>query len=263
MRVKALRVVAAVVLGLTALASQPSAQGVRSVSVEIDRPVFASQRASQWCWAASVANLFAYHGHAVPQARIVSEVYGVVANMRSGDYANMARLLNRRWTDESGDRFDSRLVAALDIANGVNAIDNDAIRQALRNNRPLVIGTTTHAMLVVGMQYTEIGGRVAQVVGVDLFDPWPGQGFRPARRDEVTPVPFGGSLMFIADARVTSAGSRTDDSRGPSRTRSAFGRSCQTQVGRCGPFFDQPALPVGSSCYCATQFGPAPGVVVQ
>lgn len=42
-----------------------------------------------------------------------------------------------------------------------------------------------------------------------------------------------------------------------------MGRSCQTSVGRCGPFYDQPAMPVGAACYCATPAGPVSGRVVQ
>jgi len=253
-----IRFVVCITVGLTILVSGSSAQGVRTASVALTAPIFANQQASQWCWAASVSNLFAYHGHDVSQARVVAEVYGTVANMRSGDYSNLSRLLNRSWLDDSGRRFTSRLAAALDILNGVNAINNDIIRDALDANRPLIIGTTNHAMLVVGMKYTEFNGHVAQVVGVDVFDPWPGQGLRPARQEEVTPVPLGGALMFIAEARIASGGS------GPSpRPTPRLGRSCQTQVGRCGPFFNQPALPVGSSCYCATPYGPATGVVVQ
>lgn len=197
-----MRLLACTAVGLALSLSPSSAQGVRSVSVQLTRPVFASQQASQWCWAASVSNLFAYYGYDVSQARVVSEVYGTPADMRSGDYANLSRLLNRTWRDDSGRPFRSRLVAALDILHGVNAINNDMIRDALADDRPLVIGTTNHAMLVVGMQFIEYNGRVAQVTGVQVFDPWPGQGFRPARREEVTPAPLGGALMFIAEAQL-------------------------------------------------------------
>jgi hypothetical protein len=29
-----------------------------------------------------------------------------------------------------------------------------------------------------------------------------------------------------------------------------YGRSCCTPYGKCGPFYNQPALPIGSACYC-------------
>ena len=59
-----IRLMFGVSLGM-ALASHSSAQGVRRSSVALNRPLFASQQASQWCWAASISNLFAYHGHDV------------------------------------------------------------------------------------------------------------------------------------------------------------------------------------------------------
>jgi len=30
-----------------------------------------TQQQDEWCWAASISNVFAYHGHPVSQARIV------------------------------------------------------------------------------------------------------------------------------------------------------------------------------------------------
>jgi hypothetical protein len=46
------------------------------------------------------------------------------------------------------------------------------------------------------------------------------------------------------------------------RTESAYGRSCETPVTRCGPFYNQPAQPVGSPCWCATPLGPSQGRVI-
>ena len=242
-------------------AAESPAQQIRSVSVSLDRPAFALQENSQLCWAATISNLFAYHGHPVSQTRIVTEVYGGLVNMRSGNYSNLSRLLNRPWQDDSGRPFSSRLTAAMDLLNGVVAITNNTIRDALASNRPLVIGTTNHAMLAVGMRYRDVGGQVAEVLGVDVFDPFPGQGFRSARPEEVTPVPRGGALMFIAEARISSSSATRE--RTPEPPAARLGRSCQTQLGRCGPFYDQPAMPVGSSCYCGTYSGPVGGVVVQ
>ena len=250
--------VAAVCLAL--LAASPIPQ-VRSVAVRLRGPVFAAQENSQLCWAATISNLFAYYGYRVTQSRIVSEVYGVPANIRSGNYSNLSRLLHRPWQDDTGQTFHSTLSAALDILNGVNAITNDAIRDALAANRPLVIGTTSHAMLAVGMQYTEVAGRVSNVLGIDLYDPWPGNGFRKAHPLEVTPVPLGGSLMFIAEARISPGSTDSGGRRVPPATE--MGRSCQTRLGTCGPFYNQPALPVGSSCHCVTPGGPVSGVVVR
>lgn len=176
--------------------------GALSASVDVTGAVFASQQESAWCWAATIANLFAYYGHPVSQARIVSEVYGAPINMRGGDYSNLARLLNRSWRDDRGRPFTATLTAAFDIVNAVDAITNDQIRDALKSNTPLVMGTTQHAMLVIGMTYVEAAGHVTDVRTVRVFDPWPGAGIRTLSRAEMTSVARGGALMFIAQANI-------------------------------------------------------------
>lgn len=183
--------------------SAPVAPTATTVTVNLNGARLSSQQLPLWCWAASIANLFAYSGHPVDQGRVVSEVYGVPVNMRSGDYSNLARLLNRPWRDDRGQLFTATLVAALDVLNGVNAINNDDIRDALRANTPLVMGTTEHAMLIVGMTFTEMNGHVAEVQAVRVFDPWPGVGLRTLSRSEMTAAPLGGTLMFIARARIS------------------------------------------------------------
>jgi len=180
----------------------PPPPNVTSVSVALSGGVLSSQQESLWCWAATISNLFSHYGHPVSQARVVSEVYGLPVNARSGDYANLARLLNRRWRDDRGVLFTARLNAALDVVNGVDAITNDQIRNALRSNRPLVMGTTTHAMLIVGMTYQDMNGLVGTVRSVRVFDPWPGVGVRDLSASEMAPAPRG-TLMFIADATIS------------------------------------------------------------
>jgi hypothetical protein len=175
----------------------------QTVSIDLRGAVFATQQDSAWCWAASIANLFAYYGYPVSQARIVSEVYGAPLNMRSGDYSNLARLLHRSWRDDRGRPFTSSLLAALDVPNGIDTMTNDHIRDALNANTPLVVGTTQHAMLVVGMHYTESNGRVSQVHAVRVFDPWPETGYRNLSAAEMTPATRGGTLLFIALARIS------------------------------------------------------------
>src|SRR5437879_2626146 len=46
---------------------------------------YASQRMSQWCWAASVSMLFRYFGHPLSQEKIVMAQYGRVVNLPAGN----------------------------------------------------------------------------------------------------------------------------------------------------------------------------------
>lgn len=52
----------------------------------------------------------------------------------------------------------------------------------------------------------------------------------------------------------------SDDTQDPGP---ALGRTCRTPWLTCGPFYNLPAMPVGSPCYCATPSGPINGLVIQ
>ena len=182
------------------LADQPV--GLQTASVELPQSPFAHQQATHWCWAASVANAFRSSGHAVSQERIVREVYGDVVNMRSGPNSNVAGLLDREWVDDAGGTFRARLIGLFDPAAGRDTFDSRAVVAALRSGRPLVLGTTSHAMLLIAATYRECDG-VTTIVEATVFDPWPGVGVRTLRSDEITPLNRHGSLAFIANFVVT------------------------------------------------------------
>lgn len=196
----------------------PETPGVQTSQVNLSSPTSAHlspQEQSQWCWAATISNVFAFHGHPVSQARIVSEVYGLPANFRSGAYSNISALLNRTWIDDNGVPFSSRVNGLFDVMAGVQTFNNNQIRQSLDSNEPLVVGTTTHATLLVSMSYTLQAGNVSSVQAVGVFDPWPGQGFRNLSVAEATPVYNGGTLMFVAWVSVSSAETQADAGTSP------------------------------------------------
>ena len=187
-------------VGAEVLAEPSTALHMASLEV-LHRP-FAHQQATRWCWAATVANAFRSSGHAVSQERIVREVYGEVVNMRSGPNSNVTALLDRAWVDDDGASFRARLIGLFDASAGRFDLDSRAVVAALRSGRPLVLGTTSHAMLLIGAAYRESEGRVS-IVEATVFDPWPGVGVRTLRADEMTPLANSGSLAFIADVVVT------------------------------------------------------------
>jgi hypothetical protein len=216
------RLCAALCVLTLSLASAPAAsakttcqdgpQGRLCIS-QVDFASFAQQAyqpqyASQWCWAASISMLFRYYKHPVSQPRIVSDVYGAVTNMPAGSGFVIARQLNRRWRDDNGKTFTSRLTAAYDFDAGVNAINNNWIIDQLDQDHPIVVGSRTHAMVGTAIQYfvTPMGPRV---VSVGVFDPWPGVGARGLTPDEMRPMHLGGGLRFIASVKVSS----DDDAR--------------------------------------------------
>ncbi len=159
---------------------------------------YATQGMQQWCWAASISNIFAYYGHPVSQDRIVTAVYGRVVNLPAMSGAMIARQVNRVWIDDDGRRFRARLTAAYDADAGVVAITNDYMIRELCRDRPLIICNRSHCMVLTVVDYTQI-----RLVAAGVFDPWPSSGPRGLSAPEMTTVHEGGQLRFLAALTVT------------------------------------------------------------
>jgi hypothetical protein len=160
------------------------------------------QLASQWCWAASISMIFAYHGFPVSQARIVSEVYGTPVNMPAQGGVVMAQQLNRGWTDDRGAPFTARVTGVYDAYAGVYGLTNEQIVAELDQGNPLLFANRTHAVVLTSVQYyrTPLG---LNIIGGIVFDPWPGVGVRALTPAEVYPIDSGyGELTFLATAEV-------------------------------------------------------------
>lgn len=153
------------------------------------------QRQSQWCWAASIAMIFAYFGHPVSQERIVHEAYGGLVNWPAVPQTILAQL-NRPWIDDNGVPFSAR---------SGNGISNPVLMaQDLAQDLPLIVGTRQHAMVMTAMEYfapwimTPYGPMLGpvSVTGATVRDPWPGRGKRLLQADEWL------GIMFVAHIRV-------------------------------------------------------------
>jgi hypothetical protein len=164
---------------------------------------FQTQQASQWCWAASIAMIFAYHDHPVAQARIVSEVYGRPVDMPAQAGVVMAQQLNREWLDESGAAFTARLTGVYDAYAGVYGLTNAQIVAELDRGNPLLLANRTHAVVLTSVRYQRTAAG-PEILGAMVFDPWPGIGARPLRQAELMGAHTGyGELTFVAMASVT------------------------------------------------------------
>jgi hypothetical protein len=160
----------------------------------------AIQQRSEWCWAACIENLFSHYGHDVPQTRIVEEAYGDIQNIPAQAW-QVSSSLNRTWTDEDGNRFRSRLVAAYDQDAGLIAISDAFIVDALAHDRPLVLGAGGHAVLLTAVDYTLYAGYPVPQTA-ECFDPWPGRGNRPLGLHEILPAYRGGAMRYLAAVRI-------------------------------------------------------------
>ena len=164
----------------------------------VSQPSIIRQQCAQWCWAASIAMIFARHGHPVDQMMIVNQTFGNLACRGAPNTLTIAQDLSRSWIDQSGIAFNSRVTAAYDPSNGITNLSNDFMLNELSNDCPLLYCNTHHAMVLVAVDYldTQMGPNI-QLGGV--LDPWPySPAFHPLTPQEFIPVHMGGQMTFLA-----------------------------------------------------------------
>jgi len=150
----------------------------------------AFQKMPEWCWAACISMIFSFHGHAVSQERIVRETWKKVVNMPAQP-SDILKDLNREWTDDAGDGFQSR--GDYLSANNFNAVED------LKGNEPLIIGSMGHAMVLTALiGDTNVQTGTWQIVGAVVRDPWPWNGGRRT----LSPIEWD-HIAFAARVRVT------------------------------------------------------------
>ena len=164
--------------------------GIRSDTIEATVAAEGGQRMSQWCWAASIAMVFRYYGYEVSQERIVAETFGQVVNM-PGTTQQIVTTLSREWRDDRGRRF--QVTAGL-----VSRVDAAA---ELAADRPLMVGTLGHAMVLTALEYVKDPWYGDSVTRAIVRDPWPGRG-----RRELMPEEWNGADMLLG---IRVVGSRT------------------------------------------------------
>lgn len=137
---------------------------------------YAPQPMSQWCWAACIHMVFAHHGYDVPMATIVRQAWGAVVNMPGSPYQILASL-NRRWRDTRGRLFEVR--------GDTFSASAPAAARDLSAERPLIIGSLGHAMVLTSITYDRLPNGAGRPVAMVVRDPWPGRGRRLLSPQEV------------------------------------------------------------------------------
>jgi hypothetical protein len=153
------------------------------------------QLRSQWCWAACISMVFAYHGHPVHQQRIVERMMGAPVD-RPGAGWQITQALGGIWEDERGSRFRSS-ARVLDLQSGQFEVHNGHLIAELADDRPFVAGAAGHATLATAMEFTETPYG-PHVHAVTVRDPWP---YSPPRRSL---APHEMMPMYLATVRVRS-----------------------------------------------------------
>jgi hypothetical protein len=192
----------------------PEGNVVCDVGIPSERlePVTSQQRMSQWCWAASISMIFGYHGYDVSQERIVESIFGRLADLPAMTGEQMTEALARPWRDERGRTFRAT-VRVYDDAAGEYGVDDRMIIDELRAERPLLVGTVGHAMVLTALRYVKTPSGELQVIGATVRDPWPGRGRRDLEWHEMQPQYLATVDMRRPKPRVQPERGQTHDHR--------------------------------------------------
>ena len=159
--------------------------------------ILVAQEKSQWCWAASLAMVFAHYGHDVPQEGIVRQHFGdAVDRAVSGN--DITSLLEGPWRDGKGRPFATNAVVAQSPDKRPGPAHQIMVSELARQH-PLVIGVSGHAMVLVRVEYERLPTGVIRITGGTVIDPVPGRGLRRLLANEARP-------NYVAAVRVSEPG---------------------------------------------------------
>lgn len=154
-------------------------QGIQQCEAGIDSRVALMiakvQRNTQWCWAACIEMVFFYYGLSVPQEWIVQQTWGGLVN-NPGTPEQIVSNLNRTWMDAIGRSFY--------VSGDTYSANHVTASQDLSNNKPLIIGTMGHAMVLTSVQYITNQYGNGYVTEAIVRDPWEDRGRRSLTREE-------------------------------------------------------------------------------
>lgn len=121
-----------------------------------------NQRASQWCWAASISMVLRAWGVEVPQEQIVRQHFGAAADLPAQG-EDIVRLLNRTWRDRAG-RAVSVAADPLPPWRVRMGLAAPEVLQDLDEERPAVLVLPRHAVVLVQLTYERATGDPASEV---------------------------------------------------------------------------------------------------
>jgi len=136
--------------------------GIRSPLGHVPAAAIDGRHHWRWSWAACAAMLCGYAGYRVSQQHIVTETWGSVGSV-PGNAGGVLAGLEGRWIDQAGrpfrirsERLPLRPQAALAI---------------LGDDRPVVLLTASHPVVVTTLRYISIDDVVGDVQGLEVSDP--------------------------------------------------------------------------------------------
>jgi hypothetical protein len=145
-----------------------------------------TQEKDKWCWAASIAMVFAHHGLGVSQEELVMRQFGGLVDRAISGSAITRLLAASGWRDRGGRGFMSTATVS-DKAIGRFQLGEQSVVRELVQERPLILGADGHAVVLVRVQYEQGGQDGMRITGGTVIDPAPGRGVRALMAPELVP----------------------------------------------------------------------------
>jgi hypothetical protein len=168
-----------------------------------------TQEKNMWCWAASIAMVFAHHGLSVTQAELVLRQFGGLVDRPIPGSAITRLLAAVGWRDRGGRGFLSTATVSDKISGRFQLGDQTVVRE-LTQDRPLILGAAGHAVVLVRVQYERGGKDALRITGGTVIDPAPGQGVRALMAPELDPTYLAAiGLVGTQSVAALETGART------------------------------------------------------
>jgi hypothetical protein len=196
---------------------------VTSISIAQFAPAYQQQQQTEWCWAASIAMIFAYYGHPVTQSQIVTGQLGELIN-QAGQPWQIFQAMNGSYTDDNGVKFNSVVTGLYDVLDHYDNISYTDIGAALNQGEPVLIGTENpdgsgaHATVLSAIEYAvpygdpvEVASDGSNIIAATVFDPWPtSAGLVTLYPPQILPASLDGGVFFAAITQVTASSSTSN-----------------------------------------------------
>jgi hypothetical protein len=140
-----------------------------------------AQEKQHWCWAATVSMVLTHHGVPWSQQQLVRRQFGRLTDQKVSGAAITGLLSSPGGEEALAD------VAVGDLFSRRFELDTVAVVRELAAERPLVFGVNGHAMVLVEVEFEQLGSNALRIVAAVVVDPAPGRGVRPLRRSEMRP----------------------------------------------------------------------------
>jgi len=146
-----------------------------------------AQEGRFWCWAASISMIFAHYGYKLPQTQVVASAPKISAEFPAASGEVISGLLSKAWVAQDGKQFESVAITADRNAKRYQLTNKEVIAE-LSRGRPLLVGTQSHAMVLVALHFQRSARGTLRIDGGTVIDPTPGVGIRSLTAAEMRPT---------------------------------------------------------------------------